>query len=237
MPRAARHAPTLVLPLALLVAAAIASSGCRRDDADAPDAAPASSATAPSDAVRPEPSDAPAAVHRSLALAQAGWRFQLDIAEAPDGVSRLDVLAIPPTVGAAPLRWSTAVDAPIVEAFATDLDADAWPELLLWTRSGSAGEGSVEGWAMRPYGERTALTLPPLDDEHATGWRGRDQFGVQGELLVRSFPLYRDEDANASPSAGFVRVLRYRLEADGLTLLDTTLEPLEGTPQAEVLAR
>jgi hypothetical protein len=32
-------------------------------------------------------------------------------------------------------------------------------------------------------------------------------------------------------------MLRYRLDAEGLVVADTTLEPMDGTPQADVLAR
>ena len=61
--------------------------------------------------------------------------------------------------------------------------------------------------------------------------------GRQASALVRSFPLYRDDDDNAHPTAGFVRVIRYRLDAEGLAMAETTLEPMDGTPQADVLAR
>jgi hypothetical protein len=163
--------------------------------------------------------------------------FDLDAASAGDA-TRIDVLVRTATVGAAPQRLRLDVVGGLAEAFATDLDGDSAPELLLWTRSGgSSAEGDVRGWRFDAAGGATAIQAPPLDDEAAIGWRGRDQFGVQGDALVRSFPLYRDDDDNASPSAGFVRVIRYRLDAEGLAVADTTLEPMDGTPQADVLAR
>jgi hypothetical protein len=219
------------LAMATLLLAMLAACG-RREETSSEAAAPTPGAKEAEIVAVPPP-----AAVRSLTLAQAGWRFQLDVAERPDRGTRVEVLATPATVGAAPLRWRAEVPGEFVEAFATDLDADGWPELLLWQRSGSAGEGLVEGWRLRPGGHVDALALPALEGDAAIGWRGRDQFGVQGKQLVRSFPLYRDEDDNASPSAGFLRVLRYRLDAPGFAIDEAMLEPLDGTPQAELLAR
>lgn len=174
---------------------------------------------------------------RSLRLEQAGWRFDIDTQGDESGI-RLEVLAQTATVGAAPRRLESRLEGELVDAFATDLDGDAVPELLLWhADGGSAAIGDIVGWRFAADGEATDLRLPTLDGDLATGWRGRDQFGVQGAHLVRSFPLYRDDDDNAHPTAGFVRVVRYALDTGGLFVADAMLEPMDGTPQAEVLAR
>ncbi len=174
---------------------------------------------------------------RSLRLEQAGWRFDID-ARGDESGTRLEVLARTATVGAAPRRLASRLEGELVDAFATDLDGDAVPELLLWQADGgSAAIGDIVGWRFAADGEAAELRLPTLDGDLATGWRGRDQFGVQGKHLVRSFPLYRDEDDNAHPTAGFVRVVRYALDTGGLFVADAMLEPMDGTPQAEVLAR
>jgi hypothetical protein len=231
--------------LAALGLGALGLAGCsgRSDDRDA-GRAPIDPATAASgtdgsvDRTAPTPPEGPGTpTTRSLRLEQSGWRFDVD-ARTTDDRSRVDVLVRTATVGAAPERLGLEFDGAIVEGFATDLDGDAAPELLLWTRSaGSSAEGEVRGWRFAADGANVPLALPALDDDLAIGWRGRDQLGIQGRHLVRSFPLYRDADDNASPSAGFVRVVRYRLEADGFAVEDSALEPMDGTPQAEVLAR
>jgi len=220
----------------LLVASTLA--GCGREagtnDATPPAASPASDplVEAPPATGMPAPT-----IARSVQRAVAGWQFDLDAATASDA-TRIDVLVRTATAGAAPRRLVLAFDGALVDAFATDLDGDASPELLLWIMaSGSLAEADVHGWRFDASGEATPLPLPPLDDDAAVGWRGRDQFGVQGDALVRSFPLYRDDDDNAHPTSGFVRVIRYRLDADGLSVSDTTMEPVDGTPQADVLAR
>lgn len=240
----ARGARIVALALAALV-----MSGCGQDraDGDTDERADDSTASAdptgldaPSvDAATDGDPVAPAAppITRSLRLEQAGWRFDVDSVTDAAG-TRVDVLVRTATANAAPSRLSIELDDPLAEAFATDLDGDAAPELLLWTRSaGTSAEGDVRGWRFEADGASVELALPALDADLATGWRGRDQFGVQGDALVRSFPLYRDEDDNAGPSAGFVRVVRYRLDGAGLGVAESALEPLDGTPQADVLAR
>jgi hypothetical protein len=224
------------------MAALLVVSGCRRGtdetprDADAPGEEARAAAPAVTSATEPGPPPAPP-LARSVRLEQAGWRFDVDSVTDAGG-TRVDALVRPATVGAAPSRRSIELDDPLAEAFATDLDGDHAPELLLCTRSpGSSAEGDVRGWRFEADGSETVLALPALDADLAVGWRGRDQFGVQGAHLVRSFPLYRDEDDNASPSAGFVRVVRYRLGPSGLQVEDSALEPMDGTPQAEILAR
>lgn len=218
--------------VALLVLAA-ALAGCGPEPAPPP-AAPGPAPAAPTAPVATPPGEPP--VRRSVELAQQGWRFTVDIATPASGEARVEVLAVPPTVGAAPRRWTTSLAGEFVEAFATDLDADGAPELLLWWRAGSAGEGGVEGWRIGPGAAAAALTLPALDGDLAVGWRGRDQFGVQGGALVRTYPLYRETDDNASPGTGFLRVVRYRLVDGALAVGDSALEPIDGTPQAELLA-
>ena len=67
---------------------------------------------------------------------------------------------------AAPQRLRLDVAGVLAEAFATDLDGDAVPELLLWTRSsGSSAEGEVRGWRFDAAGSATAIQVPALDDE------------------------------------------------------------------------
>ena len=222
----------------LAAAAFVAGCGDRDQEPAMPSAAPAPG-TAPATVEAVPPATPPPAppVIRSLRLSSSGWAFDLDAATAGDA-TRIDVLVRTATVGAAPQRLRLDVAGSLAEAFATDLDGDAAPELLLWIRhGGSSAEGDLRGWRFDAAGGATDLQLPPLDEATTIGWRGRDQFGVQGDAVVRSFPLYREEDDNAHPTAGFVRMMRYRLAAEGLLVAETMLEPMDGTPQADVLAR
>ena len=218
---------------------AIALAACSREE---PAEAPARADGSPSaqGAVDTPPAEAQPAIleTRSLEREHVGWRFRIDMAALDNGRVRLDVLATPATVDAPPMRMVADDAGELVDAFATDLDGDAWPELLLWWRDGgSLAEGRIGGWRFTEAASWSPMILPPLDGDLATGWRGRDQFGVQGNRLVRSFALYRDEDDNATPTAGFVRVIRYRMQGKAFLVDDTALEPMAGTPQAELLTR
>ena len=219
--------------------AAIALAACsRQESTQAPGTADGS--MRPTDAASDEAANAPPAIveTRNLEREHVGWRFRIDMAAMDNGRVRLDVLATPATVGAAPMRMVADDAGELVDVFATDLDGDAWPELLLWWRdAGSLAEGRIGGWRFTESASWQPLILPPLDADLATGWRGRDQFGVQGDRLVRSFALYRDEDNNATPTAGFVRVIRYEMRGKAFVVDETALEPMAGTPQAELLAR
>jgi hypothetical protein len=240
--RAVAYADVRVALAAAVVAIAALFVGCGRGGGESGSQDGAASAMAADERAAGDDSTVetrppPKPEMRSLRLAHVGWQFDLDAATTGEA-TRVEVLVRAATVGAAPQRLQVELDGTLIDAFATDLDRDAAPELLLWTRSaGSSAEGQVQGWRFTDAGDAIDIALPSLDDDSAIGWRGRDQFGVQGDVLVRGFPLYRDEDDNASPSAGFVRVIRYRLEPDGFIAFDGTLEPMEGTPQAEVLAR
>lgn len=223
----------------LLLVSALALAACTPDPAGRDEATPiAPSRTAPTvDPTSPTASVPPPTVARSLRREGAGWQFDVDAATADDR-TRVDVVVRAATVGAAPRRVVAVFDGTLVEAFATDLDGDAAPELLLWiVSSGTSAEGEMHGWRFAAGGDALALRVPALDADTMIGWRGRDQWGIQGDAVVRSFPLYRDEDDNARPTAGFVRVIRYHLDHDTLAVADTTLEPMDGTPQADVLAR
>lgn len=55
---------------------------------------------------------------------------------------------------------------------------------------------------------------------------GHDQFVLAEQYLVRSFPVYREGDANAAPSGG-TRQLQYKLKPDEATwqlVVDEALE-------------
>ena len=231
-----RHAAVASMLLLALV-------GCSRDVEPPAGSTPAPAPDAPSNAASESPDEGTASPaeggeRRSIERRVAAWRFQVDVGPTSNGGARYEVLTTPATVGAPPLRWEGVAEGELVDAFATDLDGDAWPELLLWWRdAGSLAEGRIEGWRFRPDGPRTALTLPALEADLAAGWRGRDQFGLRANALVRSFPVFREDDDNATPTAGFVRVVRYRLEGDALAVQEAVLEPMAGTPQAELLGR
>jgi hypothetical protein len=216
---------------AVLIVVLACLTACNRESTETPEpkTAPAPEATPPL------PMAEPLLQPRTMQLAQSGWRFELKLfpdgqgGEAFEGWARSaegrEVTLSNPAQGEA-----------LAEAFATDLDSDGRPELLLWWQStGSSAEGTVRGWRFDDEGGSIALLLPELDSDSALGYRGRDQFGIQGAMLVRSFPVYREDDDNATPTSGFLRIIRYALVQGSFEVASLSLEPAAGSPQDELL--
>jgi hypothetical protein len=103
---------------------------------------------------------------------------------------------------------------PLEAAYLTDLDADGWSELLVVRRSvGSGSYAQLTGVASNAdlsFGP-ISIAEVSLRDPLFAGYRGHDTLRVKERCLLRSFPLYRDQDPNAQPS-GDTRELCYRLE-------------------------
>jgi hypothetical protein len=96
----------------------------------------------------------------------------------------------------------------------TDLDGNGLPEITVFLRSRAdlaAGEARVYAWT----GKGFELYKP----EHIIagslkGYRGSDRFELDGDAIVRRFPVYLDDDVPAEPSGGTL-VIRYRFK-DGV---------------------
>lgn len=106
------------------------------------------------------------------------------------------------------------VDGRVIDARVADLNADGSPEIYVFATSGGSGSyGSLVGYSANRRKSLSQVYLAPIaeDPKLAPGYMGHDTFELDGKVLVRRFPLYRDGDANASPGGG-TRELRYRLE-------------------------
>ena len=101
------------------------------------------------------------------------------------------------------------VNGDIVNASATDLDADESPEVLVFTRSRTEHRrGSFAGFAF-VADQFTPLSLPALDARQAPGYRGGDAFTVAGSQVVRRFPVF--EGKGDQPTAK-TRTITYSLQ-------------------------
>jgi hypothetical protein len=126
-----------------------------------------------------------------------------------------------------PVEWP--VDGRVIDARVADLDADGSPEVYVFaTSDGSGSYGSLVGYATNRRKSMSQVYLAPIagDTKLAPGYRGHDAFDIDAKALVRRYPLYRDGDANASPSGG-AREVRYRLapgEAGWLFVVDSVVD-------------
>jgi hypothetical protein len=105
-----------------------------------------------------------------------------------------------------------AVEGTVEDAVATNLNNDDSPELLVFiTDAGSGSYGQLLGYEFGKQG-RQALSLPELSGAAAKGYQGHDTFKVEGQEVVRTFPVYLDADPNCCPSGG-QRSVQYKLPA------------------------
>jgi hypothetical protein len=112
---------------------------------------------------------------------------------------------------------------PIEEVLQSDLDADGYDEFYLVTRSaGSGSYGNIIGVASVRDSILSPIIFPPLDPENKMfeGYMGKDQFSIDttNRVLLRKFPVYKENDNNAKPS-GDGRLLRYYLDRKGIRYL------------------
>ena len=96
----------------------------------------------------------------------------------------------------------------VVDSWVADLDADGKPEVVIISRSfgtGSYGEARVvtmEGSSL------IAVVVPKLSGEHARGYEGHDEYRKDGQgRIIRTFPIYADNDPNFRPSGGIRKIL------------------------------
>lgn len=108
------------------------------------------------------------------------------------------------------------IDGTVTEAQVGDLNHDGFPEVYVFTTSaGSGSYGNVVGYAVNKKKSLTEIFLPPLADSRAAmkGYMGHDRFELVEGRLVRQFPIYLPNDANANPTSGKLRQIQYRLVA------------------------
>lgn len=105
------------------------------------------------------------------------------------------------------------VDGLVTGIETADLDADGSPEILVFANgAGSGSYGSLVGYAANRRKSMSQIYLPPIlgNSPEGRGYMGHDSFRVDGRRLVRSFPVYRENDPNCCPSGG-TRTVEYGL--------------------------
>lgn len=96
-----------------------------------------------------------------------------------------------------------------------DLNNDSNPELLVFLQStGSGSYGSVLAYTVYNGKSSGSVYMPDITQDKALseGYMGHDSFAVRDGKLIRSFPVYVENDSNAAPTGGN-REIVYTLKA------------------------
>ncbi|WP_324670831.1 PliI family lysozyme inhibitor of I-type lysozyme [Hymenobacter sp. GOD-10R] len=199
-----------LLPGALLMLASLASCDTQRSVTERADPSASLRSTA-SATVPATPAVSPTAVSFHKEVTEDGHRFVVETKG--EGSQRQLILSA--EKGGRDLTTNTqALNGTVTDVVATDLNDDKSPELLIFVSdAGSGSYGQVVAYSFLSQ-SRQALTVPDLAGAAAEGYQGQDVFKVQGQELLRSFPLYKPADPNCCPSGG-TRTVRYKLPATG----------------------
>lgn len=203
-----------LLPVALLTVASLASCDSQRtvtENAD-PGSSFRSSAAASPTAESTTPAGPATAVSFRKEVTEDDHRFVIET----KGEGSQRQLTLSAEKNGRDLATNTqALNGTVTDVVATNLNNDKFPELLIFVSdAGSGSYGQVIAYSFLNQG-RQALTVPDLTGPAADGYQGQDVFKVQGQELLRSFPLYKPADPNCCPSGG-TRTVRYKLPDTGV---------------------
>jgi hypothetical protein len=94
---------------------------------------------------------------------------------------------------------------PISDVFVADLDGNGFDEIyIITTSAGSGSYGTVLGFASNKDESLSMIHFPEIreGDENFEGYMGHDTFKIEGQKLVRIFPIYNKGDTNENPTGG-----------------------------------
>jgi hypothetical protein len=155
------------------------------------------------------------------------WNYVFNVSSRPVGDCSIQVVRIAVQRSGRPLtQFANDPDVLAEEAWAEDLDDDDKPELVVVSRS-PKDAARVTLDVYRLDGNMIRRVQPPELAER-TGYRGRDSYRLDGSQILRTFPVYRDGDADDAPGGG-TRTLRYGLRDRQLVALDRQGEPAPST--------
>ncbi len=107
------------------------------------------------------------------------------------------------------------IDGSVTGAEVADINADGSPEIYVYVNSaGSGSYGTLVAYSANNKKSLSGIYLPSLEDDkkNAVGYMGHDEFKIMKSTLSRSFPVYKEGDANCCPKGG-TRQLQYKLIA------------------------
>ena len=107
------------------------------------------------------------------------------------------------------------IDGTVTGAEVADINADGSPEIYVYVNSaGSGSYGTLVAYSANNKKSLSEIYLAPLADDkkNNVGYMGHDEFKIIKSTLSRSFPVYKEGDANCCPKGG-TRKLQYKLVA------------------------
>ncbi len=122
---------------------------------------------------------------------------------------------------------------PVSEVFLEDLNNDGFKEIyIITTGAGSGSYGTVYGAVSNADKSLTPVYVRKVEEsdiggEWLDGYRGHDRFYIDGNLLVREFPLYSDDDSNAAPEGGKAKVYYTLKQGEAGWMLEPVQKKIE----------
>jgi hypothetical protein len=102
---------------------------------------------------------------------------------------------------------------PITDIFISDLDGNGFDEIYIVTSSqGSGSYGGVLAFASNKDLSMSMINFPDIKENPIIfdGYMGHDVFTIEDQGLVRTFPVYKNDDTNQNPTGGKRKVI-YKL--------------------------
>lgn len=104
---------------------------------------------------------------------------------------------------------------PFDYALVADVNGNGFDELYIITRgAGSGSYANIYGFSSNNDKSVTPIYVPELSDDDFVvlfqGYMGHDKFYVEGNKLMRKYPIYKKEDTNSNPTGGD-RIIEYQL--------------------------
>ena len=106
------------------------------------------------------------------------------------------------------------IEGSVTKAEIGDLNADGFPEILIFTCSaGSGSYGNVIGYSVNNGKSLSQISFPNITDNPKAnkGFMGHDEFEIVENTLVQRFRIYNPQDTNNKPSGGY-RQIQYKLK-------------------------
>jgi len=118
------------------------------------------------------------------------------------------------------IKQDFVIEGIISNAEMADLDNNGNKELYVYCNSvGSGSYGNVFSYRVKNNKfEQISFPYTTMNDSITNGYMGHDLFHIKDSLLIRVFPIYKENDINAKPTGGS-RIVKYKLEGNSKSLV------------------